>query len=133
MAYSKKKKEADNSLDELSQIKIAQEKARLILTENKARTAALEYEIKSGKYRRIIDIEYDAAETASLVISALEQLPARLGAACEGLTAQEISARVAVEVASIVTELRNGARKAGVLDVDIDCVESVDGGDDGDV
>lgn len=96
-------------------VKYEKEMENLRLTRAKADRAKLDFDIKLGKYRRVDDIEYDASETAALVISGLHQLPARLGSACEGLTAAEITARIEKEVAAIVSELRKKAEKQGLI------------------
>lgn len=114
MTKTKPKAKATDACD----LKYEIESEKLRLNRLKSERAALDLAIKQGKYRRVDDIEYDASETAALVITGLKQLPARLASACEGLTAAEISARIDKEVSAIVAELRKKAEETGLITVD---------------
>lgn len=65
--------------------------------------------MKRGEYVKTSDVVLDAAECATNVIAVLQSLPARIGAACEGMSAIEIERRAAAEIQTAVAAIQNAA------------------------
>jgi hypothetical protein len=95
--------------DELTQYKISHLKAQTAHALQGAKTKEFNLLVKRGEYVKTSDVVLDAAECATNVIAVLQSLPARIGAACEGMSAIEIERRAAAEIQTAVAAIQNAA------------------------
>lgn len=95
--------------DELTQYKISHLKAQTAHALQGAKTKEFNLLVKRGEYVKTSDVVLDAAECATNVIAVLQSLPARIGAACEGMSAIEIERRAASEIQTAVAAIQNAA------------------------
>jgi hypothetical protein len=94
---------------EAQRLKEADLAAKIRVTEARAARIERENAIKSGEYVPKIEVEADAAETATRVIRVLSMLPARLAGMCAGADANRIYAIVQREVQTAVDTLQLSA------------------------
>ena len=98
-----------SSADELTKYKISHLKAQTAHALQGAKTKEFDLLVKRGEYVKMSDVVLDAAECATNVIAVLQALPARIGAACEGMSAIEIERRATAEILAAVTAIQNAA------------------------
>ena len=95
--------------DELTKYKISHLKAQTAHALQGAKTKEFDLLVKRGEYVKTSDVVLDAAECATNVIAVLQALPARIGAACEGLPAIEIEKRAAAEIQAAIMHIQNAS------------------------
>lgn len=95
--------------DELRRVRVAHLRAQTAHALQGAKAREFDLSVKRGEYVRTADVELDAAECATNVIAVLQSLPARIGAACVGLSALEIERRAAAEIDKAIKHIQNAA------------------------
>lgn len=100
---------AQKSEDELTAYRVSHLKAQTAHALQSAKTKEFDLQVKRGEYVKASDVALDAAECATNVIGVLQSLPARIGAACAGLSAVEIEQRAVDEISKAVAFIQNAA------------------------
>lgn len=98
-----------DSADELKRLRLALLKSQTAQNLTGAKKKEFELQVKKGEYVKTAEVELDAAEAATNVVSILRELPARIASACVGLSATEIEARAADEIKKAVDCIQNAA------------------------
>lgn len=97
------------SMSEIKRLRLALLKSQAAQNLTGAKKKEFELQLKKGEYVKTAEVELDAAEAASNVIAVLRDLPARIGAACAGLSADEIERRATAEINRAVDFIQNAA------------------------
>lgn len=94
---------------ELKRLRLALLKSQTAQNLTGAKKKEFELQVKKGEFVKTAEVELDAAEAATNVISVLNELPARIASACVGLSAPEIEARATAEINKAVESIQRAA------------------------
>lgn len=100
---------AAQSPDAIEALKLKYLAAKTMASRAQSEKLKLETDIKKGVYVPRVEVELDAATTATQVSAALMQMPIRLAGMCAGLPAEQIAEIIRDEVAHVVRTIQESA------------------------
>ena len=100
---------AAQSPDAVEALKLKYLAAKTMASRAQSEKLKLETDIKKGVYVPRVEVELDAATTATQVSAALMQMPIRLAGMCAGLPAEQIAEIIRDEIAHVVRTIQESA------------------------
>lgn len=100
---------AAQSADAIEALKLKYLAAKTMASRAQSEKLKLETDIKKGVFVPRVEVELDAATTATQVSAALMQMPIRLAGMCAGLPAEQIAEIIRDEIAHVVRTIQESA------------------------